>query len=221
VALPPAHRKPSSDASARPVVARLRPLAISLDDQPHRRWHNPRLHALWITSYAFIRSLRSLTTSPPVSTPVPTRTSSEFLHTLCLELEASGRFQPGPRVCEDMDHWTIDIVDVANHDSWKLIESKTLAVRRVHGMRLLDTLSRHTINVIIKTAHHNFLRARHWDPRHRVEGARLPVWVTEMGGCINLLGVTLRRRGGWMRLKWDVCRPRTPAQFIDCACDCL
>jgi len=101
--LPPAHRKPSNDASARPAVARFRPLAVSLNDQPYHCWPSSSSRS-GVAPYAFIRSLRFPTTS-----------------------KRQGRFQSGSRIYRGrgMD---LDIVDVANHDSWKPIEDKTLAV---------------------------------------------------------------------------------------------
>ncbi|KAF9645220.1 hypothetical protein BDM02DRAFT_613864 [Thelephora ganbajun] len=45
VALLPGHRKPSGDAPTGPAVARVRPIAIPVDNQPDRRRGYPRLHA--------------------------------------------------------------------------------------------------------------------------------------------------------------------------------
>ena len=64
VVLPPANQKPSSDASARLAVARLRSLAVSLDDQPRHRWRHPRLHAVGVASCTFACSLWSLEIPP-------------------------------------------------------------------------------------------------------------------------------------------------------------
>ena len=81
-----------------------------------------------------------------------------------------------------MDCWHRD------HDPWKPIERKALAVYRTYGERRLDTLSRYITNTTTKATHHDFLRERHWDSRHRLEGVRLPVWTAEVGRSHQLFG---------------------------------
>ena len=81
--------------------------------------------------------------------------------------------------------WTVGIVDTADHDSWKLIEHKTLAFYRAQGTKHLNTLSRHIIDATMKTAHYNFFRTRRRDLRHRVEGVRPPVRITEVAQWLD------------------------------------
>lgn len=71
--------------------------------------------------------------------------------------------------------WTVCILDASDRDSWKLIEGKTLAFYRAQGMARLNALSLRIIDATMKTAHHNLLWVRRWDPRCRVEDVRLPV----------------------------------------------
>ena len=56
--------------------------------------------------------------------------------------------------------WTraFGIVYAADRDLWKLVERKTLALYRAHGMGRLNTLSRRILDTTMKTARHDFLQ---------------------------------------------------------------
>ena len=56
MALPPRHREPPGDASARPAVARLCAVAVPVDDQPHCRWGHCRHDAFRIHVICFFHS---------------------------------------------------------------------------------------------------------------------------------------------------------------------
>jgi len=141
--------------------------------------------------------------------------------------------------------WTFGAVDVADHDAWELIGSKTLTFYRTYGTGRLKVLSQHIINCDV---FQHSLRDQRWDPRCRVEGVRLPVRIAgaarrsnsgeSRASDLRLVQVCQLRRlyhlFGCDPTTWaemvavdgvgggtDVSLGQSPgpAYFMDCACD--
>ena len=68
--------------------------------------------------------------------------------------------------------WTFGVVDAVDHDTWRLIERKTLAFYQTHKNGRLNILPRHIVD-------DNALRVHRRDPWCRVEGVRSRVRIAK------------------------------------------